>query len=184
LFLIGGLTGIPIALTSLTLHLSDTYYVVGHFHYVMAVAGTFAIFGGVYYIFPKMTGKMYNEMIGKIGFWAAFAGTNMVFWPMMSIGVEGMPRRYYDYAQFAQFEPTQQFMTVGAFVIGIGFGLTMLNWIIGAFKGEKAPDNPWGSKSLEWTTSTPPPHGNWPEIPVLAKDWHPYGYGKKEAVSG
>lgn len=184
LFLIGGLTGIPIALTSLTLHLSDTYYVVGHFHYVMAVAGTFAIFGGVYYIFPKMTGKMYNEMVGKIGFWAAFAGTNMVFWPMMSIGVEGMPRRYYDYAQFAQFEPTQQFMTVGAFVIGIGFGLTMLNWIIGAFKGEKAPDNPWGSKSLEWTTSTPPPHGNWPEIPVLAKDWHPYGYGKKEAVSG
>ncbi len=180
LFLIGGLTGIPLALPSLTLNLSETYYVVGHFHYVMAVAGTFSIFGGVYYIFPKMTGKMYNEMVAKIGFWLAFVGTNVAFWTMMMIGVEGMPRRYYDYSQFSQFEPMQQLMTVGAFVIGLGFGITILNWIFGAIYGKPAPDNPWKSRSLEWTTATPPPPGNWLEVPTIDKDWHPYGYGKRD----
>lgn len=179
LFLIGGLTGIPLALVSLTLNLSETYYVVGHFHYVMAVAGTFAIFAGVYYIFPKMTGKMYNEFVAKLAFWLTFIGTNVVFWPMMYIGVEGMPRRYYDYAHFVQFEPTQQLMTIGAAVIGLGFAMTMINWIVGAISGEKATDNPWKSKSLEWTTETPPPPGNWAEVPVVADDWHPYGYGKR-----
>ncbi len=183
LFLIGGLTGIPNAIASLDLHLSDTYFIVGHFHYVMAVAGTFAIFGGVYYIFPKMTGKMYNETVGKIGFWFALVGVNMVFWPMMKIGIEGMPRRYYDYAQFPQFESTQVFMTVGAAIIGVGFALTILNWIHGAIAGDKAPDNPWGSMSLEWTAATPPPPGNWPEVPVLAEDWHPYGYARDKALS-
>ena len=178
LFLIGGLTGIPLAITSVTVNLSETYYVVGHFHYVMAVAGTFAIVAGVYYIFPKMTGRMYNETFGKIGFWLTFIGTNVVFWTMMRVGVEGgLPRRYYDYAHFVEFEPDQQLMTVGAFVMGVGFAVIILNWISGAISGKKASDNPWGSKSLEWTTATPPPPGNWPEVPALAKDWHPYGYG-------
>ena len=179
LFLIGGLTGIPLALTALTVNLSETYYVVGHFHYVMAVAGTFAIFGGVYYIFPKMTGRMYNEFVGKLAFWFAFIGVNIVFWTMMDIGVEGMPRRYYDYAHFSQFEWDHQVMTVGAAIIGIGFALTIINWIYGAIKGEKASDNPWRSQSLEWTTATPPPPGNWPEVPVVAKSWDPYAYGKQ-----
>jgi cytochrome c oxidase subunit 1 len=178
LFLIGGLTGVPLALVSLTVHLSETYYVVGHFHYVMAVAGTFSIFGGVYYIFPKMTGKMYNETIGKISFWITFIGVNVVFWTMMDIGVDGMPRRYYDYAHFVQFEPAQQLMTVGAAVIGIGFAMTVINWIWGAIAGEKAVDNPWASKSLEWTTATPPPPGNWPEVPTLPQGWTPYAYAK------
>lgn len=137
LFLIGGLTGIPLAVTSLTVHLSETYYVVGHFHYVMAVAGTFAIFGGVYYFFPKMTGKMYNEAVAKISFWITFVGVNIVFWTMMDIGVHGMPRRYYDYAQFPEFEAAHQFMTLGAGLIGIGFALAVINWIWGAIAGEK-----------------------------------------------
>jgi cytochrome c oxidase subunit 1 len=179
LFLIGGLTGIPLAITPLTIHLSDTYYVVGHFHYVMAVAGTFAIFAGVYYYFPKMTGRMYNETIGKLGFWSTFVGTNVVFWTMMDIGVKGMPRRYFDYAHFPQFEFAHQVMTVGALFVGLGFALAIFNWIHGALKGEKAPDNPWGSKSLEWTTATPPPPGNWREVPQVAEDWHPYAYGNR-----
>ncbi len=114
-------------------------------------------------------------MVAKIGFWLAFVGSNLVFWVMMSIGVEEMPRRYYDYSQFAQFEPMQQLMTVGAFILGVGFGLTILNWIFGAISGKPAPDNPWKSRSLEWTTATPPPPGNWPEVPIIDKNWHPYG---------
>ncbi|MBP9654609.1 MAG: cbb3-type cytochrome c oxidase subunit I [Rhodocyclaceae bacterium] len=178
LFLIGGLTGIPLAITSLTLHLSDTYYVVGHFHYVMAVAGTFSIFGGVYYWFPKITGRMYSEAIGKLGFWITFAGTNIVFWIMMDIGVKGMPRRYYDYAHFPQFENAHQWMTGGAALIGLGFALAVLNWIVGAIRGAKAPDNPWGSQSLEWSTQTPPPPGNWKEVPTIRDEWDPYAYAR------
>jgi len=180
LFLIGGLTGIPNAIASLDLHLSDTYFIVGHFHYVMAVAGTFAIFAGVYYIFPKMTGRMYNEGVGKVGFWLSFIGTNVAFWTQMEMGLAGMPRRYYDYAHLPQFEDDQMVMTVGALLIGLGFVLALVNWIHGAMYGAKAPDNPWGSNSLEWTTATPPPHGNWPEIPTIDPDWHPYNYRKKE----
>jgi cytochrome c oxidase subunit 1 len=176
LFLIGGLTGIPNAIASLDLHLSDTYFIVGHFHYVMAVAGTFGIFAGTYYIFPKMTGRMFNETIGKLGFWLTFIGTNVTFWIMMDIGIEGMPRRYFDYSHFPQFEQAHQVMTVGALLVGAGFLLAVVNWLHGAIAGKKAPDNPWGSKSLEWTTATPPPPGNWPEVPQLSDDWHPYGY--------
>jgi len=176
LFLIGGLTGIPLAVTSLTVHLSRSYYVVGHFHYVMAVAGTFAIFAGVYYWFPKFTGRMYNEFWGKLGFWITFAGTNIVFWTMMDIGVKGMPRRYYDYSHMPQFEGAHQLMTFGAVILGIGFVIALINWIVGAIKGPKAGENPWGSKSLEWTTVSPPPHGNWPQPPVLEENWSPYAY--------
>jgi cytochrome c oxidase subunit 1 len=179
LFLIGGLTGIPLALPSLTLHLSDTYYVVGHFHYVMAVAGTFSIFAGVYYWFPKMTGRMYNEFWGKLGFWITFVGTNIVFWTMMDIGVKGMPRRYYDYSHFSQFESAHQLMTLGAFILGVGFAIALLNWIIGAMKGKPAGDNPWQSMSLEWTTVSPPPHGNWPSPPSVSADWTPYAYDRR-----
>jgi cytochrome c oxidase subunit I len=178
LFLIGGLTGIPLAVASVDLHLSDTYFIVGHFHYVMAVAGTFSIFGGIYYYFPKFTGRMYNERMGKIGFWLSFVGTNLIFWPMMMIGVKGMPRRYFDYSQFSQFEGMHQLMTVATAVIALGYLITVYNWVQGAWKGEKAPDNPWGSRSLEWTTSTPPPPGNWKEVPTLKPEWSPYAYGK------
>ena len=179
LFLIGGLTGIPLALPSLTLHLSETYYVVGHFHYVMAVAGTFSIFAGVYYWFPKITGRMYNEFWGKLGFWVTFVGTNIVFWTMMDIGVKGMPRRYYDYSHFSQFEGAHQLMTIGAAILGVGFAIALVNWIVGAMKGAPAGDNPWKSMSLEWTTVSPPPHGNWPSPPSVSEEWTPYAYDRR-----
>jgi cytochrome c oxidase subunit 1 len=122
LFLIGGLTGIPLALTSLTVHLSDTYYVVGHFHYVMAVAGTFAIFGGVFYWFPKITGRMYNEFWGKLGFWTHVRRREHRLLDHDDVGVrKGMPRRYYDYSpNFRRFESAQHWMTVGAAILGRG----------------------------------------------------------------
>ena len=179
LFLICGLTGIPLAVTALTLHLGETYYVSGHFHYVMAVSGTYAIFAGIYYWFPKMTGRMYNEFWGKLGFWLNFIGSNMLFWTMMKIGVEGMPRRYYDYAQFPQFASAHQLMTLGAGLIALGFLITLANWLYGAAKGPQSGDNPWNSRSLEWTTVSPPPHGNWPTPPVVSAEWTPYSYAKR-----
>ncbi len=180
LFLVGGLTGIPLAVTSLTVNLSETYYVVGHFHYVMAVAGSLAIFSGVYYWFPKMTGRMVNETWGRIAFVFTFVGANVIFWTMMNVGVkEGLPRRYYDWAQFPQVAHDQMVMTIGSVIIGIGFAIMLLNWILSAAFGKKAGDNPWESKSLEWTTASPPPHGNWPKPPVLADDWSPYAYAKR-----
>ncbi|MBK6400493.1 MAG: cbb3-type cytochrome c oxidase subunit I [Rhodocyclaceae bacterium] len=146
----------------------------------MAVAGTFAIFGGVYYWFPKMSGRMYNELWGKIGFWVTFVGVNIVFWTMMDIGARiGLPRRYYDYAQFPEAASAQHLMTIGAAILGVGFVIALLNWIIGAAKGPKAGDNPWGSPSLEWSTVSPPPHGNWPSPPSVSEEWSPYAHGRR-----
>lgn len=177
LFLIGGLTGIPNALAAIDLHIHDTHFVVAHFHYVMAVAGTFAIVSGVYYLYPKFTGKMYSETLGKIGFFITFIGVNVTFFTMFLVGFKGMPRRYFDYAHMPELEDLQKIVTYGAFILGIGMVLTIVTWILGLFTGKPAEDNPWGSKSLEWTTSTPAGPGNWPEVPNC-EDFDPYGYGK------
>jgi cytochrome c oxidase subunit 1 len=176
-FFVGGLTGIPLAMASLTFHVGDTYFIPGHFHYVMAVAGTYAIFGSVYYFFPKMTGRMYREGAGRLGFWLTFIGINLVFTPMMMAGLEGMPRRYYDYSQFPELQTLHIVMTVGAFIVLAGGIVTLYNWVHGLVKGEKAGANPWGSRSLEWTAPSPPPPGNFPTPPKLEEGWSPYGYG-------
>jgi len=178
LILIGGLTGIPLALTSLTLHLHGTYFVMAHFHFIMGIMATFALFASIYHWFPKFTGRMYNETAGKVGFWLNFIGVNVTFLVLFDIGVRGMPRRYYDYQMFPQFEFYQQIATVGALIIVLGMTVTILNWIVGAIAGEKATDNPWGSRSLEWThTQTPPGPGNFPTPPVVDENWSPYNYG-------
>jgi cytochrome c oxidase subunit 1 len=180
LFLVGGLTGIPLAVTSLDVNLTETYYVVGHFHYVMALTGTLAIFAGVYYWFPKITGRMYNEAWAKTGFLLNFIGANIIFAQMMIVGIrEGLPRRYYDWAQFPQVANEQLIMSAGAAILAVGFAITLLNWMIAAARGKKAVDNPWGSKSLEWTTKSPPPPGNWETQPVLGEGWSPYAYEKR-----
>jgi len=176
LFLIGGLTGIPNAIPALDLHIQDTHFVVAHFHYVMAVAGTFAIIGGIYYLFPKMFGKMYSETLGKLGFIITFIGVNITFFTMFMVGLNGMPRRYFDYSHMPALEHLHRIITYGAFILGLGVLITFISWIHGLIAGKKAPDNPWGSRSLEWTTSTPPGPGNWPEVPDC-REFDPYGYG-------
>lgn len=181
-FLIGGLTGIPNAMVSIDLALSDGYFVMAHFHYVMAVSGVFGIFGGVYFWWPKMSGRMYNEAMAKLGFYLLFAGVNLTFFPMFYLGLEGMPRRYFDYSQFPieRFEGLHKMSTAGAVVIALAALIIIVNWIHGFTMAPKVTsDNPWGSKSLEWThTKTPPGPGNFPTPPQLSEDWHPYGYGK------
>jgi cytochrome c oxidase subunit 1 len=181
LFLIGGLTGIPRAIVSLDLNLAETHFIVAHFHYVMAVAGTFSIFGGVYYFFPKFSGKVYNETLGKVGFWIVFLGVNITFFTMFLAGLGGMPRRYFDYQMFPQLEGLHLIQTFGAVIIASGFVLIAINWIHALIAGKRASGNPWGSRSLEWyTPRTPPGHGNWgPESPTVTEDWTPYNYGEK-----
>jgi len=183
LILIGGLTGIPLAMSSLTLHLGETYFVMAHFHFIMGMLATFALFASVYHWFPKMTGRMYNEKVGKTGFWLNFIGVNLTFYPLFVIGVNGMPRRYFDYEMFPQFQGTQQLATVGAVLVAAGMAVMLLNWIYSAISGVKAPNNnPWESASLEWTaTASPPGPGNFPQPPEVSPDWTPYDYQPRTA---
>jgi cytochrome c oxidase subunit 1 len=180
LFLIGGLTGIPNAMSSIYVHIHGTYWIPGHFHYVMAVSASTGVIGGTYYVFPKLTGKMYNEALGKLGFILFFIGANITFFLTMYIGVEyGMPRRYYDYQQFPQIEGLQRITTYGSYIILLGAIVILISWVHGLIAGKKAPLNPWGSKSLEWThTQSPPPPGNFTQEPKLSEDWDPYNYRK------
>jgi cytochrome c oxidase subunit 1 len=180
LLLVGGLTGIPLAMTVLTVNLSETSFVHAHFHFVMALFATFAIISGVYYWFPKMSGRSADTLIAKLAFWINSIGVNVTFWPLFIIGLQGMPRRYWDYEAFPQFEPYHHVATFGAFMIGVGMILTVSNWIYATFKGEKTKDNPWNSRSLEWTHApSPPGPGNFPEDVTVSADWTPYDYARK-----
>ncbi|MEG3619458.1 cbb3-type cytochrome c oxidase subunit I [Magnetovibrio sp. PR-2] len=187
LILLGGLTGIPLAIPSMTLHLSETSYVHAHFHFIMALFSAFALFAGIYYWFPKMTGRFADGPMATISFWLNFVGVNVTFWPLFIIGKEGMPRRYWDYEMFKDVEVLgrsfQEFhfiATIGAGVIAIGMLLQFINFIASAFNGKPAPTNPWNSKSLEWThTASPPGPGNFGDTDVIVdENWSPYEYTK------
>ena len=180
MILIGGLTGIPNALAAVDYGLSDSYAIMSHFHYVMAISGTMAIFGGIYYYLPKLTGRMYNEAMGKISAWLFFIGMNIVMGPLYLIGVEGMPRRYYDYQMFPQFEGAQAISTIGVYISLASVILMLISWIHCMVAGQKATANPWNSMSLEFThTEVIPGPGNFPTPPVMPEGWHPYNYNKQ-----
>ena len=172
-FLAGGLTGLFLGNVSVDIPLSGTYFVVAHFHMVMGVAPLLVIFGGIYHWFPKVTGRMLDDRIGKLHFWITFLGTYLIFFPMHYLGVLGMPRRYYIYETY-QFIPASAyalntFISVVALTVGVAQLLFVFNLGWSAFRGRQAPPNPWRAASLEWQTpATPPQHGNWgPEPPVV-----------------
>lgn len=172
LFVIGGVTGIMLAVIGLDVHFHDTYFVVAHFHYVMVGGTLMALMGGFYYWLPKMFGKMYNEFTARMSWVFIFIGFNVTFFPQFILGAMGMPRRYFDY--LPAYESLNKISTFGSWLIGIGFlfGLyTIINCIT---KGEKAPANPWGAKTLEWTIPSPPPHHNFDVEPVVTAG--PYEY--------
>ncbi|MEI6557445.1 MAG: cbb3-type cytochrome c oxidase subunit I [Rhodospirillaceae bacterium] len=178
LLLVGGLTGIPLAMVSLNLHLHGSAYVHAHFHFVMALFATFAFLSGLYYWFPKITGRLADTRLARIGFWVNILGVNLTFWPLLIIGEQGMPRRYWDYSNlpgwFAQYH---HIATVGAFVTALAMALILGNLIYCALRGQKAPANPWKSQSLEWThAANPPLPRNFESEPALASDWSPYEY--------
>jgi cytochrome c oxidase subunit 1 len=179
LILVGGLTGIPLAITSMTVHLARTSFVHAHFHFIMGLMATYALFAAIYFWFPKMTGRSADSALAKVAFWLNMVGTQVTFWPLFIIGVQGMPRRYWDYQLFPQFESYHHVATFGAFISGVGVLLMVVGWVISAVRGPKVSNNPWGSRSLEWThTQSPPGPGNFLKPVILADDWTPYDYQK------
>ncbi|MEZ4221234.1 MAG: cytochrome c oxidase subunit I [Polyangiaceae bacterium] len=190
-FTIGGVTGLFLATMATDVHLHDTYFVVAHFHYVMMGGAITAFFGGLHYWWPKITGRMYNERTGRIGAAIVFVGLNLTFFPQFILGTRGMPRRYYNY--LPEFTELHQLSTVGAFILGAGFILTAVSLINSLRKKADAPVNPWGSATLEWTVSSPPPYYNFHHTPTVTKGPYDYedlvyddkskGYVKKEAAA-
>lgn len=174
LFTIGGFTGIMLGALSVDIHLHDTYYVVAHFHYVMMGGMVMAFLAGLHYWWPKMFGKMYNERLAKITCAILFVGFNMTFFPQFIMGAQGMPRRYFNYID--QFQGFHQFSTVGAYVMAVGFFLMSGYLMQSLMRGEKAKANPWGSRALEWQTSSPAPLHNFEHTPVIING--PYDYHK------
>jgi cytochrome c oxidase subunit 1 len=179
MFGIGGLTGIPLAFNAVDLFLHDTYYVIGHFHYVVAPGTIFAIFAGVYHWYPKATGRHLNEFLGRVHFWGSLVAINGLFFPMFLQGMAGVHRRWYDGGAtyegiIAPVLKWNNFMTVSAILLAL-FQLPFIyNFFTSIFLGQKASDNPWDATTLEWETPTPPPHGNFTkEINVVRG---PYEY--------
>ncbi len=184
LFVTGGLTGIFLGTNAVDIQLHDTYFVVGHFHFIMAGAGLFGAFGAVYYWYPKMFGRMLSERLGKIHFWITFVAYYAVFFPMHYLGVSGMMRRIYDpnvYEFLQPLQPVNLFITISAFVLFAGQLIFIYNYFASMRNGAPATANPWNAAGLEWSTPAHPGHGNWEgEIPP-AHRW-PYDYsepGKK-----
>jgi len=167
LFTVGGVTGVVLANAGIDRSLQDTYYVVAHFHYVLSLGAVFTIFAGWYYWFPKMSGYMYSETIGKLHFWLTFIGVNIVFFPQHFLGLAGMPRRIADYPD--AFAGWNLVSSLGSYLSGLG-ALVFFFGVAHAFmRKERAGDNPWGAgaTTLEWTLPSPPPFHQYNELPLI-----------------
>jgi cytochrome c oxidase subunit I len=172
IFVTGGITGLINAMSAIDIYVHDTYWVVAHFHFVVGGASVFAVFAAIYHWFPKMFGRHLNERLGKIHVVLSFAGFYAIFFTMHIVGVGGMHRRIaeppvYDYLKPLQ--GMQVFITMAAFAFALVQALFVLNFFVSLFKGRKAEGNPWGATSLEWTTSSPPPHHNFDAIPEVRR---------------
>jgi cytochrome c oxidase subunit I len=165
LFVIGGITGIQLAVFPVDWQLHDTYFVVAHFHYTLFGGAVFGIFAGLYYWFPKMSGRLLSEGLGKLSFWLMFAGFNLTFLIQHSAGLSGMPRRIYWYPDNAGWEFFNLVSTIGSFLLGIGVMVTLVNVALSLKKGKRAGNDPWKGNTLEWFTQSPPPENNFDVVP-------------------
>ena len=162
-----GVTGVVLANGGVDNYMHDTYYVVAHFHYVLSLGAVFALFAGFYYWFGKMSGRMYNEFLGKLHFFVMFIGVNMIFFPQHFLGLDGMPRRIPDYTP--AFAYWNQISTIGYMVMASGMVIFFINVIWSLAAGKKAPDNYWGegATTLEWTLTSPPPFHQFETLPKI-----------------
>jgi cytochrome c oxidase subunit 1 len=166
-FTVGGVTGVVLASPGIDRELQDTYYVIAHFHYVLSLGAVFAIFAGWYYWFPKITGYMYSEVLGKLHFWVTLCGVNLAFFPQHFLGLSGMPRRYVDYPD--AFAGWNFISSVGAYIAGFGLVIFFVGVVYAFARKRQAGNNPWGegATTLEWTLSSPPPFHQYERLPVI-----------------
>jgi cytochrome c oxidase subunit 1 len=177
LFMLGGLTGIFLAATALDVHLTDTYFVIAHFHYIMVGGTVMAYLGGLHFWWPKITGRLYPEILARFSAILIFIGFNLTFFPQYILGVMGMPRRYHEYT--SEFQTLNVLSSAGASVLAFGYILPLLYLLWSLRHGRFAGPNPWHATGLEWRTASPPPPGNFDEIPEVTED--PYGYDPQES---
>ncbi len=178
MFVVGGLSGVMVAAVPFDIHVHDTYFIVAHLHYVLFGGSVFGIYSGIYHWFPKMTGRMLNEPLGKLHWALTFVGFNMTFLPMHILGLQGMNRRVAEYDP--QFATINMICTIGSYILAVSTVPFIINAIWSWIGGDKASDNPWQALTLEWTTPSPPPHENWEIEPVLVVG--PYDYGKNHKM--
>jgi len=172
MFTVGGVTGVVLANGGVDDYMQDTYYVVAHFHYVLSLGAVFSLFAGFYYWFPKMSGRMYSELLGQLHFWIFFIGVNILFFPMHFLGLQGMPRRYPDYPD--AYALWNHVATMGYFIMALSMVIFFVNVIWALVAGRKAEGNPWGegATTLEWTLSSPPPFHQFETLPVIEDGHH------------
>jgi cytochrome c oxidase subunit I len=165
IFLIGGITGIFLAVFPVDWQLNDTYFVVAHFHYVLMGGAVFTVFAGIYYWYPKITGRMLNERLGKASFWVMFIGFNATFFVQHALGLSGMPRRIYTYQPGLGWSTYNLISTVGSYILGVGVVMSIINFATSYRTGKIAGPDPWKGNTLEWFTPSPPPVNNFDVIP-------------------
>ena len=189
MFLIGGVSGVMHAVSASDAQQQDTYFIPAHIHYVLFGGAIMALMSGIYYWFPKFSGKMFDEKMGKIHFWLMIVGQNITFFPMHFVGMDGMPRRIYTYVEGMGWEMWNGVATFGVFILIAGFLVFIYNMVISWKNGDKAPSDPWDGRTLEWSIPSPPPEYNFKEIPVVRSldDWWATKQGsphKEVPVSG